>query len=169
MKEITGSKKWYLVAFLVFVLVLLDQISKYFVQEYLMLSQRYSLTSFFDLTHVLNKGAAFSFLSNAGGWQNTFFIVFSIVMIGWILLQIYQKENHLLMILSLSFIVGGAIGNLIDRFIVGAVVDFLLFYWPPYAFPVFNIADSAITVGAILLIVYLLKAAKLMRYEKSER
>jgi signal peptidase II len=113
-----------------------------------------------------NKGAAFSFLSDAGGWQRILFAglstVISIFLFFW-LKQISnddeQKHNHTLQI-AIAFILGGAIGNLIDRVLTGEVVDFIQVYYSTYYFPAFNIADSAITVGAGLLILDMILETK---------
>lgn len=113
-----------------------------------------------------NKGAAFSFLSDAGGWQRIFFValstIISIFLFFW-LKQICsddkQKNNQLLQI-AIALILGGAIGNLIDRAMTGAVVDFIQLYYSTYYFPAFNIADSAITVGAGLLILDMFMESK---------
>ena len=122
-----------------------------------------------------NKGAAFSFLSEAGGWQRIFFVtlstVISIFLLFW-LKQITQdekqKDNQLLQI-AIAFILGGAIGNLIDRARTGEVVDFIQVYYSSYYFPAFNIADSAITLGAGLLILDMFletRRNKSVRHEK---
>jgi signal peptidase II len=107
----------------------------------------------FKFTLLHNEGAAFSFLSDAGGWQRYLLVgvstVVSIFIAGW-LYRIYKAEK--LLALSLAFILGGAIGNLVDRAVQGYVVDFIVVYYDSYYFPAFNIADSAITIGAGLLI-----------------
>jgi signal peptidase II len=107
----------------------------------------------FNLTLVYNEGAAFSFLANAGGWQKYFFIilavVLSIVMTVWLKrLQAHEK----LTAWGLSLVIGGAIGNLIDRVAYGKVVDFLQWHWQEYYWPSFNVADAAITLGVVLLL-----------------
>jgi signal peptidase II len=107
----------------------------------------------FNLTLVYNEGAAFSFLANAGGWQKYFFIVLavvlSIVMTVWLKrLQAHEK----LTAWGLSLVIGGAIGNLVDRVAYGKVVDFLQWHWQEYYWPSFNVADSAITLGVVLLL-----------------
>ncbi len=105
----------------------------------------------FTLLH--NPGAAFSFLSDAGGWQRWFFTVISavvsIVLLVWLL---RLKRNEKLLALSLALILGGAVGNLYDRVTLGYVVDFISFHYSGWYFPAFNIADSAISVGAVLMI-----------------
>ncbi len=142
--------------------VVLDQLTKIIAETELLLHQPVAVFPGFNLTLMYNKGAAFSFLSDAGGWQRILFVtlstVISIFLLFW-LKQITQdskqKHNHLLQI-AIAFILGGAIGNLIDRAATGAVVDFIQVYYSTYYFPTFNIADSAITVGAGLLILDML-------------
>jgi len=138
--------------------IVLDQLTKYIAEAELLLHQPLAMFPGFNFTLMYNKGAAFSFLSEAGGWQRIFFVilstVISIFLFFW-LKQITQddkqKDNKLLQI-AISFILGGAIGNLIDRALTGAVVDFIQVYYTTHYFPAFNIADSAITLGAGLLI-----------------
>lgn len=134
-------------------IILLDQITKIAADQYLVYQQPVALMPLFNFTLVYNQGAAFSFLSDAGGWQRWFFIVLSItisiVLVLWIL---KLKPQQKLQTASIALILGGAIGNLIDRSIYGHVIDFIDVYYQTHHFPAFNIADSAITVGAILLI-----------------
>ena len=132
---------------------LLDQFTKMQVVQNLYLGQRNELTVFFNLVHVRNYGAAFSFLSEAGGWQRWFLTfvsaVASMVIVYWIK---KSDEKKYLETLSLIIILGGALGNFYDRLILGYVVDFLDFHWSGVHFPAFNIADTAITIGATLFI-----------------
>ena len=138
--------------------VAFDQLTKYYAEVELLLHQPVAIFPGFNFTLMYNKGAAFSFLSEAGGWQRIFFVTLStaisIFLFFW-LRQITrdekQKDNQLLQI-AIAFILGGAIGNLIDRAMTGEVVDFIQVYYSSYYFPAFNIADSAITLGAGLLI-----------------
>jgi signal peptidase II len=139
--------------------IVLDQLTKYIAEAELLLHKPVAvIPEFFNFTLMYNKGAAFSFLSDAGGWQRFLFAglstVISIFLLFW-LRQIsrdeQQKDNHILQI-SIALILGGAIGNLIDRALTGEVVDFIQVYYATYYFPAFNIADSAITLGAGLLI-----------------
>ena len=139
--------------------IVLDQLTKKIAEAELLLHQPVPvIPGFFNFTLMYNKGAAFSFLSDAGGWQRIFFVILSTVislfLFFW-LRQIsrddQQKHNHLLQI-AIAFILGGAIGNLIDRAMTGEVVDFIQLYYSSYYFPAFNIADSGITLGAGLLI-----------------
>ncbi len=136
------------------VVVVLDQLSKYWVvasfEEYEILT----VWPVFNLTLVYNTGAAFSFLSDAGGWQRWFFIavavVVSIILAVW-LTRLQPQER--LTAVGLAFVIGGAVGNLIDRILLGKVVDFLQWHWQDWYWPSFNLADSAITLGVILLLV----------------
>ena len=134
--------------------VLLDQASKFAVllnfREYEVLT----IWPVFNLTLVFNTGAAFSFLSDAGGWQRWFFVlvavVISLVMVVW--LRRLQPGERLTGY-GLAFIIGGAVGNLIDRLWLGKVVDFLQWHWQEWYWPAFNLADSAITLGVVLLLI----------------
>lgn len=140
----------FLIASLIF---LLDQFTKMQVVQNLYLGQRNELTVFFNLVHVRNYGAAFSFLSEAGGWQRWFLTfvsaIASMVIVYWIK---KSDEKKYLETLSLIIILGGALGNFYDRLTLGYVIDFLDFHWSGVHFPAFNIADTAITIGAILFI-----------------
>lgn len=146
--------------------VVLDQLTKKIAEAELLLHKPVAILPSFNFTLMYNKGAAFSFLSEAGGWQRIFFVVLStiisIFLFFW-LKQISndekQKNNQLLQI-AIALILGGAIGNLIDRAMTGAVVDFIQLYYSTYYFPAFNIADSAITAGAALLILDMLLESK---------
>ena len=138
--------------------ITLDQLTKFIAEAELLLHQPVALFPGLNFTLMYNKGAAFSFLSDAGGWQRILFVtlscVISIFLFFWlkqITQDAKQKHNHLLQI-GIAFILGGAIGNLIDRAATGAVVDFIQVYYTEHYFPAFNIADSAITLGAGLLI-----------------
>mgnify|MGYP005650403555 FL=1 len=148
------QRKPLLAAFLIASLIfLLDQFTKMQVVQSLYLGQRNELTVFFNLVHVRNYGAAFSFLSEAGGWQRWFLAsvsaVASMVIVYWIK---KSDEKKYLETFSLIIILGGALGNFYDRLILGYVIDFLDFHWSGVHFPAFNIADTAITIGAILFI-----------------
>jgi signal peptidase II len=136
----------------------LDQWSKYAVLDSMNLYQSIEVLPFFNLTHVHNYGAAFSFLSSAGGWQRWFFTAIAIgisVVILWWLKQ--SPRSQKLLPVAFSFILGGALGNVYDRLVHGYVIDFLDFYVNNWHWPAFNIADSAIFIGAALLIVDMLK------------
>lgn len=131
----------------------LDQASKIAVSRSMELFESIPLVPYFNLTYVHNSGAAFSFLSQAGGWQRWFFAALatlvSLVLVVW--LARLQKHETLLAA-ALSLILGGAIGNLIDRLAYGYVIDFLDVYYRAWHWPAFNIADSAITLGVALML-----------------
>lgn len=141
--------RWYTLAIVV---IVLDQISKHWVSAALTYGEPVVFTPFFNFTLLHNPGAAFSFLSDAGGWQRWFFTavaaVVSVVLVIW-LARVSEKRYEAL---ALALILGGAIGNLYDRVVLGYVVDFIVVHYQDYHWPAFNIADSAITVGAALLI-----------------
>jgi signal peptidase II len=122
------------------------------VAAYLGINQSIPVTSFFDLILVLNTGAAFSFLSSASGWQRWFFVALALAVSVWLVTLLHRHAHERLLPLSFSLVLGGAIGNVIDRLLHGAVVDFLHFHLGKYYWPAFNVADSAITVGVVLLI-----------------
>lgn len=134
------------------VVVVLDQITKQMILGRFQPGESVPVTAFFNLVLAFNTGAAFSFLANAGGWQRAFFIgiaLVAVVVIGWLLRRHHDER---MFSLGLALILGGAIGNVIDRIWLGKVIDFLLFYYREWAWPAFNVADSAISVGAALLI-----------------
>ena len=141
-----------------FAIVILDQLSKKIIIANMALRDIVEVTSFFDIVHLHNYGAAFSFLHNAGGWQRYFLSAISIAVSIALPFYIKKNKHDILLAMGLTLILGGAIGNLVDRLFLGYVVDFLslhiddIFYWPA-----FNIADSAITLGVILLIYDALK------------
>ncbi|WP_211824582.1 signal peptidase II [Kistimonas asteriae] len=135
------------------VVIVLDQLSKYYFNNHFSLYEQVPVTPFFSFTLAYNTGAAFSFLSDASGWQRWFFV--SIALIVSVVLVIWMKRlrsDEKLQAVALALILGGALGNVWDRIALGHVVDFLLFYYDRYYFPAFNLADSAITLGAGLLI-----------------
>ncbi len=132
-------------------LVAFDQLSK-FVALRVLASGAIEVAPFFNLVLVYNKGAAFSFLSNASGWQRELFITIALIASAWIIYLLRKYPREVLFCCALSLILGGAIGNVIDRVLYGAVVDFLDFHAFGWHWPAFNLADSAITCGAVLLI-----------------
>ena len=133
--------------------IILDQVTKIWVQNSIEYASRIEMLPIFNLTHVHNYGAAFSILSEAGGWQRTFLTVLAIAISGVLVWWMRQTpKTNVVLGMSYSLILGGAIGNIIDRVAYGYVVDFLHFYYNDWHFPAFNIADSAITLGAMLLI-----------------
>ncbi len=134
--------------------VVLDQASKLFMASWLSLYETVPVIPFFNLTMAHNTGAAFSFLAQAGGWQRWFFVVLTFVItVGLIVWLKRLQTDAKLEAISISMILGGAIGNVIDRLFYGYVIDFLDVYYGTYHWPAFNIADSAIVIGAALLII----------------
>jgi len=140
---------WYALALLV---VLLDQLTKYWVSARFGYGEARAVTGFFNLVLTHNEGAAFSFLAAAGGWQRGFFIAIALVAIAVIGVLLARHAGEQLFCASLSLILGGAIGNVADRILLGYVVDFLDFHAGGWHWPAFNLADSAISAGAVLLI-----------------
>ncbi|MBT3065862.1 signal peptidase II [Rhodoferax sp. U11-2br] len=148
----SGSSSWLPWLAWSLVVILVDQFTKVLVLGYYQLGDSHPVTSFFNLVRVHNHGAAFSFLASSGGWQRW---LFTGIGIGAAVLIIWLLKSHpgqKLFAFALASILGGALGNVIDRLLHGYVVDFLDFYWKNWHFPAFNIADSAITLGAICLI-----------------
>ena len=142
--------KWLWLSLLV---IVLDQLSKLWVVSEFELYQSIELMPYLNLTYVHNKGAAFSFLSSAGGWQRWFFSVISVVAVLVLLVWLKRlKSTEKLLAVSMSLILGGAIGNLYDRLAYGYVIDFLDAYYQQWHWPVFNIADSAIVLGVGLML-----------------
>lgn len=144
---------------LALLIILADQITKTLIIGSFELGDSRTITSFFNLVRVHNPGAAFSFLADASGWQRWFFVGLGLVATVVIVWMLKNHGGQRLFSLALALILGGALGNVIDRLLHGHVIDFLQFHWDWLApmfhggyFPSFNIADSAITVGAILLI-----------------
>ncbi len=137
------------------VIVIADQATKWAIVEWVPLYDRVPINDFVNLTHQKNTGAAFSFLANAGGWQRWFFIVLaslvSVVIAVWI--WRIRKEGPIVLSIGLSLVLGGAVGNLIDRVRLGHVTDFIQVWFGSWAFPSFNVADAGISVGAALLII----------------
>ena len=139
-------------------MIVFDQLSKWWILSVVMQPpQRIPVTGFFDLVLVMNRGVSFGMLGGAPGWVSIGLIVFAIFLAVGLSIWMWRAETMLLG-LSLGLVVGGAIGNVIDRIRFGAVVDFLDFYVGTYHWPAFNVADSAITVGVILLILDSLKS-----------
>ena len=144
-----GMGRWLILSLL---LVLADQLTKYGFNANLRPGERITVLPFFDWTLLFNPGAAFSFLANADGWQRWFFTALALGAAGFILWMMHQHRAQHRFMLALAMILGGALGNVIDRIVHGHVIDFLLFYWHDWYYPAFNLADIAITLGAILLI-----------------
>ncbi len=138
---------------LALLLLVLDQLSKLWALSVFEPYEVLPVLPVFNLTLVFNSGAAFSFLSDAGGWQRTFFIVLSsLISIGLVVWLMRLRSGERLTGIALGMILGGALGNLVDRVRLGKVVDFLDFYWQQWHWPAFNVADSAITVGVVIML-----------------
>ena len=134
--------------------IVLDQLTKLAILHYLPYGgPGINVLPVFNIVHVYNKGAAFSFLADQAGWQRWFFALFAIV-VSLVMLVALRRQAASQWWSNCAFVlvIGGAIGNLIDRIAYGHVVDFLLFYWQTHTFPAFNIADCAITVGAVMIV-----------------
>ncbi len=133
--------------------LILDQWSKIVIDKSMSLYESIVISPFFNLTYVRNSGAAFSFLSDAGGWQRWFFsamaLLISVILIAWL----YRLKKHeTLLAVALALVLGGALGNLIDRLAYGYVIDFLDVYYQNWHWPAFNIADMAISLGVFLML-----------------
>lgn len=136
----------------------LDLATKAIATSSLNYAESQAVLPFFNLTLLHNTGAAFSFLAGEGGWQRWFFIILavtiSIVLVIWLA---RTPRNERWLPISVALVLGGALGNVYDRIVHGYVVDFLHFYWGDYHFPAFNIADSAITIGAVMMAIDLFR------------
>ena len=149
MKHHTNWTRWFVISALV---IVLDQLTKYWVGQSLAPGESVPVMPSFNLVLTYNTGAAFSFLSRASGWQRGLFILIAVLASLLIIYLIRRYHREQRFSIGLSLILGGALGNLWDRIVLGHVVDFLDFYVQAYHWPAFNVADSAITCGAVLLI-----------------
>jgi len=140
---------WLMIAL---VLVVLDQTTKIGFDTALHYGERLQVLPFFDFTLLYNTGAAFSFLAGGQGWQRWLFTAIALIATVVIVRLLWKHPQQSVFCAALACILGGALGNVIDRLLYGHVVDFLLFYWQDWYFPAFNVADIAITIGAILLL-----------------
>ena len=155
------SSKTKRVVVLLAVIVAFDQLTKFIVDRSMPLHHSIPvIDNLFSLTYIRNTGAAFGFLAgSAAAFRLPFLIVFSLVAIGFVVAMLRRlPERETGLVIALAFILGGAIGNLIDRFAYGEVIDFLDFYWSGYHWPAFNVADSFITMGVGITVYYLIKA-----------
>ena len=134
------------------IILIADQITKTLILTHYQLGDSTFITSFFNIVRAHNTGAAFSFLSDAGGWQRWLFTGIGVAATIFIVWQLRAHPGQKLFSFALSSILGGAVGNVVDRLMHGYVVDFLQFHYAGWYFPSFNLADSAITVGAACLI-----------------
>ena len=157
-----GRLPWMLFAIAI-IAIALDQVTKHLAVAYLEYLEVSPVTPFFYLTLRFNEGAAFSFLAGAGGWQRWLFaalaFIVSLILIVWIT-RIHRQKGNTQEALALAFILGGALGNLYDRVALGHVVDFIVLHYQTHEWPAFNIADSAICIGAALLILDMFKGQK---------
>jgi signal peptidase II len=135
------------------VIIVLDQVTKSLILANFAYGDSVHVTPFFNVVRVHNTGAAFSFLAGASGWQRWFFVGLGAVAAGFIVWMLRSHGGQKMFAWALALILGGALGNVIDRLLHGYVVDFIQVHWADRFFPSFNLADSAITLGAILLIV----------------
>ena len=141
--------KLYFISLFVF---LLDILSKNFIQNKIIYGEQLEITSFLSLVHFQNTGAAFSFLSDQGGWQRYFLIAISLLAVLYIPWLINQYKKNILIAIGLLLILGGAIGNLYDRISYGYVIDFIYLHIDEFYWPAFNVADSAISLGVLLFL-----------------
>jgi signal peptidase II len=144
-----GAKPWFVLAGVV---ILVDQMSKWVVLHQIRPGETIYVAPFWNWVLTFNPGAAFSFLADQPGWQRWLFTVLALAVSAWIALELRRHPEQKLLSLSLALIMGGALGNVIDRIRFVAVVDFVQWHVAGYYWPAFNVADSAITVGAILLV-----------------
>ena len=156
LRSISPLFRWFFLAGLVF---FLDQWVKFLIIENISLYEKIKINYFINITHQQNPGAAFSFLADAAGWQRWFLSIIAIAVCFYIVywLKELEKENKILLPYGLSLVLGGALGNVFDRIMLGYVTDYiqiLIFRWP---FPSFNIADAAISIGAGLIIIDAIK------------
>lgn len=142
-------RKWLGLAFAV---IVADHLTKWWVSATLDYQEFIPVLPFFSLVRVHNTGAAFSFLADAGGWQRWFFIAIGIVATVIIVRLLKRHANETRLAFALALVLGGALGNVIDRVMLGHVVDFLYFHYRSFSWPAFNVADTAISIGAALLI-----------------
>jgi signal peptidase II len=132
--------------------VVLDQASKAWIMAVFGLGESLTVTPYFNVVFVLNPGASFNFLADAGGWQRWFFIVLALAICAWLLTMLRHHATERLLPAATVLILGGALGNVTDRIRFGAVVDFIQVHAAGWYFPAFNVADSAITLGVVLML-----------------
>lgn len=145
-----SAGRWYALAGLV---VVVDQLSKWLVLRNISFGETIYVAPFWNWVLAFNPGAAFSLLADQPGWQRWFFTVLALAISTWIAFMLRQHPQQKLLSLALTLVMGGALGNVIDRVRFGAVVDFVQWHVAGYYWPAFNVADSAITIGAVLLVI----------------
>lgn len=148
MRNVRSALPWLVLSAIV---IALDLYTKHVIQQLFVYGEHLPVTRFFDLVRYHNTGAAFSFLADAGGWQHGFFTAVSTLASAVMVYLLVKHPEKKLFCFGLALVLGGALGNLYDRLTLGYVVDFLLFYYQQWAWPAFNVADSAICVGVGLL------------------
>ena len=150
-----GYKAFTLWMFVATLIVVFDQLTKWMIVKWVPLYDKIPINGFINITHQRNTGAAFSFLADASGWQRYFFVVLAAVVSAYIIYWLWKirRDGQFILSAGLALVLGGAIGNVIDRVLLGSVVDFIQVMIAGWPFPSFNVADSGITVGAGLLIV----------------
>ncbi len=154
----SGRLGWFVLALAI---IAADQLTKILVNSRFQYGEvQPVIDGFFNLTLAYNRGAAFSFLADAGGWQKHFFTLFALAVSGWLGWQILRGGFGRLMNCAAAFIMGGALGNLIDRQVHGHVIDFIQVFYHSWYYPAFNVADSFICVGAALMVLDSLKKDK---------
>lgn len=150
-KSKKSSLQW---LWLALVVLVLDLYTKHLADTTLAYAERMAVFPGFDITLLYNRGAAFSFLSDAGGWQRWLFVAIAVAVSTLLVVWLKKTDREQWWLgLGLALILGGALGNLHDRILLGYVVDFISVYYDVYHFPAFNLADSAITVGAVIMII----------------
>jgi signal peptidase II len=154
-KQVRGKSSFILWMTISFLVVAFDQLTKWAILKWVPLYDKIPVNSFINITHQRNTGAAFSFLADADGWQRWFFIVLATAVSGFIITWHWRirETGPLVLAMGLALVLGGAIGNVVDRIILGSVVDFIQVLIAGWPCPSFNVADSAITVGAAFLII----------------
>jgi signal peptidase II len=153
MKErVASTSHWTRWLWLSVAVIVLDQVTKHVILSAFRPGEQLTVTSFFSLVLTFNSGAAFSFLADADGWQRWLFLAIALVACAF-MLWLLKRGGSRLYCAGLALIIGGALGNVYDRIIIGRVVDFLLIHYEQWSYPAFNVADSAITVGAAALII----------------
>ena len=151
MSRFTSTRFWLWLSIALFV-VLVDQFTKVMIVDRFVLGDGFAVSAFFNIVRVHNHGAAFSFLASAGGWQRWFFMGLGVVATTVMVWMLKKHSHQALFSFAIACVLGGAVGNVIDRALYGYVVDFLDFHHAGIHFPAFNVADSAITLGAACLI-----------------
>jgi signal peptidase II len=149
----TNPKPWWTWLLLSLAIVIADLVTKHFNQQSLRLGDSIHLTSWFNIVRAHNSGAAFSFLANAGGWQRFFFVVVTTVVSVGLVVFLRKHHQNRLFATAMALVLGGAMGNLYDRVTLGYVVDFVQWHYGGWAWPAFNVADSAICIGVACMLV----------------